>query len=110
MLFDLQGKRAIVTGGNRGLGFGISEGLCEQGCSVAIIASSDSLFSATEELQQRGFTAYPVQADLADNRSLEEGFDQAVELLGGSLDILVNNAGIQRRSAAETFPTKIGLR
>lgn len=103
MLFDLQGKRAIVTGGNRGLGLGISEGLCEHGCSVAIIASSDSLFSAVESLQSRGFTVYAVQADLADNASLEQGFDQAVELLGGSLDILVNNAGIQRRSAAEDF-------
>lgn len=103
MLFDLQGKRAIVTGGNRGLGFGISEGLCEQGCSVAIIASSNSLFSATEELQKRGFDVYAVQADLADTQALKEGFDRAVELLGGSLDILVNNAGIQRRSVAEDF-------
>lgn len=102
-IFDLQGKTAIVTGGNKGLGLGISEGLCEAGAAVAIVASSESVHEAARELRSRGYKAFGVQADLADRESLERGFSQALALLGGRLDILVNNAGIQRRARCEDF-------
>lgn len=102
-IFDLRGKAAIVTGGNKGLGLGVSEGLCEAGAAVAIVASSDSVHEAARELTSRGHKAFGVQADLADRESLERGFSQALALLGGRLDILVNNAGIQRRARCEDF-------
>ncbi|HAE23018.1 MAG TPA: 2-deoxy-D-gluconate 3-dehydrogenase, partial [Spirochaetaceae bacterium] len=102
-IFDLQGKTAIVTGGNKGLGLGISEGLCEAGAAVAIVASSDSVHGAASELAGRGYKSFGIQADLSSRDSLATGFEEAVSLLGGRLDILVNNAGIQRRARCEDF-------
>ena len=102
-LFDLTGKTAIVTGGNKGLGKGMAEGLCEAGASVVIMASSESVYEAAKELTDKGFTAYGVRCNLADEAAIEKAFAEALELLGGKLDILVNNAGIQRRNPSEDF-------
>ena len=43
-LFDMTGKKAIVTGGTRGLGYGIAEGYLEAGCEVAIVGTSDKVY------------------------------------------------------------------
>lgn len=102
-LFSLEGKTAVVTGGNRGLGRGIAEGFAKAGAKVVIIASSDSVFRAAEELSAAG-AVFPVQCDLSNEESIRRGFAQSLDLLGGTLDILVNNAGIQRRSKCEEFP------
>ena len=102
-LFSLKGKTAIVTGGNRGLGSGIAEGLAIAGAKVAIMASSESVFSAAEAFRASGFDVVAVQCDLSDEQSLAAAFDQAVQALGGKLDIIVNNAGIQRRNKSEEF-------
>ena len=102
-LFSLEGKTAIVTGGNRGLGHGIAKGFAKAGAKVVIIASSDSVFNAAEELSAIG-SVLPVQCDLSKKKNIYEGFDRSLELLGGKLHILVNNAGIQRRSKCEEFP------
>jgi len=102
-LFDLNGKKALVTGGNRGLGVGMVEGLCEAGASVVILASSDSVFEAAKQFCDKGFDVKGVKCDLADEKSIEESFKEALGLLGGKIDILVNNAGIQRRNKCEDF-------
>lgn len=59
--FDLTGKTAIVTGGGRGLGKGIAEGLCEAGASVVIIGSSDSVIHTAKEFTDKGFITYAVK-------------------------------------------------
>ena len=105
-LFDLREKGAFVTGGNRGLGRGITEGLCEAGARVVIMASSDSVTDTARELSGKGFTVYGVKCDLSDNDSIGTAFEKAVKLLGGKIDILVNNAGIQRRNHCEDFELK----
>ncbi|MFA5448047.1 MAG: SDR family oxidoreductase [Sphaerochaeta sp.] len=102
-MFDLRGKKAIVTGGNKGLGFGMSQGLCEGGASVVIIGSSDETERAAQSLRDTGFDAHAVVCDLSDKVDLERGFAQALKMHGGRLDILVNNAGVQRRAKAEEF-------
>jgi NAD(P)-dependent dehydrogenase (short-subunit alcohol dehydrogenase family) len=91
-LFDVAGKKAVVTGGGSGIGTMIAHGLVEAGVSV-IIASrkEDSLKEVTEELSALGDISYVV-ADL----SHEEGcraLGDAVAERWSSLDILVNNAG-----------------
>ena len=102
-MFSLKGKTAIVTGGNRGLGYGITEGLAIAGAKVAIMASSDSVFTAAEEFCGKGYDVLAVKCDLSDENDIKTAFDKAVNSLGGRLDIIVNNAGIQRRSKCEEF-------
>ena len=103
-LFSLSGKTAIVTGGNRGLGAGMAEGLAQAGAKVAIFATSAHVHQAAQEFCAKGYDVIGIQCDLSDETSTKQAFDQAVEQLGGRLDILVNNAGIQRRHPAEAFP------
>lgn len=99
-LFDLTDKKGLVTGGNRGLGRSMAEGLIEAGAEVAIIGRSQSVYDVGVEIGAIG-----VQADLSDRAALESGFSEAVDKLG-TLDILVVNHGIQRRHPAEHFPVE----
>ncbi len=105
-LFDIQGKKAIVTGGTRGLGYGMAEALAEAGCSVVIIGSSDRVFETAEQFRVRGFDCHAVKADLGIREENYRVFEESVELLDGDLDILVTAAGIQHRSIAEEYPVE----
>ena len=92
-LFDIKGKKAIVTGGSRGLGYGMAEGLMEAGCETVIIGVSDRVFRTAQEFRERGLSCQAVRADLGDREEMEPCFKKAVELLGGRLDILVTAHG-----------------
>ena len=105
-LFDITGRKAIVTGGTRGLGYGMAEGLMEAGCEVAIVGSNDKVFGVAEDFRARGFKCHGVQADLSKREEVYRGFNECVEKLGGDLDILVTAHGIQRRHSAEVFPVE----
>jgi NAD(P)-dependent dehydrogenase (short-subunit alcohol dehydrogenase family) len=91
-LFDISGKRAVVTGGASGIGTMIARGYLQAGASVLIASrKEDSLKAAVDDLSQHGEVGYVV-ADLAD----EEGcraLGDAVAAQWDSLDVLVNNAG-----------------
>lgn len=102
-LFDIQGRKAIVTGGTRGLGYGMAEGLLEAGAEVVIFGTTHRAEAVAEQFRERGFRCHGLVVDLADPTARTEGFSSAVELLGG-LDILVNAAGIQKRHPCEHFP------
>lgn len=102
-LFDIRGHKAIVTGGTRGLGYGMAEGLMEAGAETVIIGSSELVISVAEEFRKRGFSCFGIQADLSIHAQRKDAFEKAVSHLGG-LDILVNAAGIQRRFSCEAFP------
>ena len=103
-LFDLTGRKAIVTGGTRGLGKGMAEGLMEAGAEVVIIGSGESAGTVAAEFAAKGFACHGLAVDLGDREARAAGFETALALLGGHLDILVNNAGIQRRHFSEEFP------
>jgi 2-deoxy-D-gluconate 3-dehydrogenase len=103
-MFNIKGKKAIVTGGSRGLGYGMAEGLLEAGCEVAIIRSSDKTFAAAAAFVEKGYKCYGVKADLRDRADNHRAFADCLAALGGDLDILVTAAGIQRRHSAEDFP------
>lgn len=102
--FDLTGKTAIVTGGGRGLGKGIAEGLCEAGASVVIIGSSNNVINTAKEFTDKGFIAYAIKGDLSNKELIPTIFNEALSKLNGKIDILINNAGIQRRHKCEEFP------
>ena len=101
---DLTGRKAIVTGGTRGLGYGMAEGLMEAGAEVVIVGSSAKAEAVAEEFTKKGFLCHGVIANLADAKDRARGFEEAVEKLGNHLDILVNAAGVQRRHPSEEFP------
>lgn len=103
-LFDISGKKAIVTGGTRGLGYSMTEALAESGCEVVIIGSSEHVFSSAKKICNKGFVCKAVQADLRLKEENYRAFKESLELLGGELDIMVNCAGIQRRHLPEEFP------
>ncbi|RGY97837.1 SDR family oxidoreductase [Clostridium sp. AM58-1XD] len=103
-LFNLSGKKAIITGGTRGLGRGMAEALMEAGCEAVIIGSSDSVFETAEGFCQKGYCCHGVKADLRSREENYRAFQESLELLGGTLDIMATAAGIQRRHSAEEFP------
>ena len=103
-LFDIEGRKAIVTGATRGLGWGMAEGLMEYGAEAVIWGTSEKVYTVAEEFRARGFSCQGVTADLSDRGSLNAAFSKSLELLGGKIDILVNCAGIQRRHPSEDFP------
>lgn len=103
-LFDIAGKKAIVTGGTRGLGRAMAEALLENGCETVIIGSSDRISEEAEQLCKRGFYCHGIKADLRLRQENYRAFKESLDLLGGELDIMVTAAGIQRRHSAEDFP------
>jgi NAD(P)-dependent dehydrogenase (short-subunit alcohol dehydrogenase family) len=89
----LDGKVAIVTGGSRGLGLQIAEGLGEAGATVAITARKEpGLREAEARLRARGTTCLAIPCDIADAEAVEAAVARVDAELGG-IDVLVNNAG-----------------
>ena len=103
-LFDLTGRKAIVTGGTRGLGYGMAEGLMEAGAEVVIVGSSDKVQEVAAAFAGKGFPCKGVKIDRGNREEVKSGFAACVEALGGHLDILVNCAGVQRRHFCTEFP------
>ena len=101
---DLTGKKAIVTGAAQGLCYGMAEGLMEAGAEVSIIDINPRTLETVAGFEKRGYSCHGVIADLGNDDSLKEGFQQAVAALGGHLDIIVNGAGVQKRHPSEEFP------
>ena len=94
-VYELAGRKALVTGGARGLGAGMAQALARAGAAVVIGDIREDLGKATaEELRQAGAAAEFVPLDVTDDASWEAAIAQAVAQLGG-LDILVNNAGLE---------------
>jgi 3-oxoacyl-[acyl-carrier protein] reductase len=92
MDLGLKGKRAIVTGGTRGIGRAIAETLAAEGVAVALCArKQDEIDEAVASLKARGVAAYGGLADIADGDALKAWVAAAIAQLGG-LDILIHNA------------------
>jgi NAD(P)-dependent dehydrogenase (short-subunit alcohol dehydrogenase family) len=98
-MFDLEGKIALITGGNGVLGGAIADGLAAQKVKVAILGRTEkTVNAAVERIEKNGGTALALVADVLDKKSLEQAKNKLVEHWGG-LDILVNAAGGNRKGA-----------
>ncbi len=92
MDLQLAGKRALVTGGSRGLGFAIASELAGEGVSVALLArDADAVEAAATGLREQGYDAIAVAADTADDEQVRSAVEAVIERFGG-IDILVNGA------------------
>jgi 2-deoxy-D-gluconate 3-dehydrogenase len=100
-LFDLTGKAAIVTGGNKGLGQGIALALAEAGADIAVVSTRTET-ETVEAVKALGRRAIHIAADLTSTEPVERIVSTTLAELGG-LDILVNNAGMIRRADSVDF-------
>jgi 3-oxoacyl-[acyl-carrier protein] reductase len=105
MTAPLTGRRALVTGGSRGIGADIVRRLADDGAAVAFTygASAAEAEKLADELRAGGATVVAIQADSADPKHVVESVDEAASTLGG-LDILVNNAGVGYLADIASFP------
>lgn len=95
-LFDVTGKKAIITGAVGGIGQALTKGMLEAGIEVVMLDYSPRLKEIKLEMEKYG-TVHALDCNLTDRNSRDIVFDQAVRMLGGKLDILVNSAGVQKR-------------
>jgi NAD(P)-dependent dehydrogenase (short-subunit alcohol dehydrogenase family) len=103
-LFELKGRVALITGGSRGLGLQIAQGLGEMGARIAISArKAAELVEAKSQLAKQGIDALTVVNDLTKPEQVSALVEAVVGHYGG-IDILVNNAGTSWGAPAENYP------
>ncbi len=101
----LTGRRALVTGGSRGIGAAIVRRIAGDGANVAFTynSSPEHAEKIAAEATSSGSTVVALQADSGDVDAIRSAVDDTVAQLGG-LDILINNAGISHNTPIEAFP------
>ncbi len=101
-LFNLSGKRALVTGSSQGIGFALAQGLAEAGASLVLNGRDTAkLTDAAARLPGAQVLAF----DATDGAAVRAAVDR-FEAETGPIDILVNNAGMQHRAPLEEFPAE----
>lgn len=102
--FSLAGKKAIVTGGAKGLCNGMAQALHDAGAEVVLLDILDMVGDSAGEMAKKGPMVHAVRGDLTKTEELENIYNECLEKLGGRVDILLNGAGIQFRAPAVDFP------
>ncbi len=104
-IFDISGKKVIITGGSRGLGKGMARGFVDSGCDVIIMGSNNKVHDVAQELNGGSGSIRGVSCDLNKTEDIVGSFHKAYNMLG-EIDVLVNNAGMQIRHPSEEFPVE----
>ena len=100
-LFDLEGKVAIVTGGNGGLGLAMASGLAAAGASIVVAARNpDKTAAALAQIEATGARALGIAVDVTEESDIDAMVTQTLDAFG-RVDILVNNAGVTVRKEPE---------
>ncbi len=99
--FDLSGKVAVVTGGTKGLGLAMSDGLASAGADVVLVSRTANQYQeAKEQVAAHGTKVITVNADVSDPEAVAAMANTVVETFG-RIDILINSAGINIRGAID---------
>ncbi|WP_343550686.1 gluconate 5-dehydrogenase [Pantoea sp.] len=103
-LFSLEGKRVLLTGSARGIGFLLARGLAEAGAEVIVNATTpEGAEKGAAQLRELGLRAHAKAFDVTKSDQVKQAIDE-IEAEWGAIDVLVNNAGIQRRRPFLEFP------
>lgn len=99
-LFDLTGKRALITGSSQGIGYALAKGLADAGADIILNGRDEAkLVKAAKEINAQHSLVF----DATDHNSVHAAID-GFEEENGAIDILINNAGMQHRAPLEAFP------
>ncbi|CAH6264108.1 gluconate 5-dehydrogenase [Klebsiella sp. JB_Kp027] len=105
-LFQLSGKRILITGSGQGIGFVMAQGLAQYGAQIIINdISAERAEQAAMTLRDEGATAWTSVFNVTDAQSVENAIED-IEKNIGPIDVLFNNAGIQRRHPFTEFPVE----
>ena len=103
-LFNLTGRKALVTGAGRGIGRVLAISLAQSGCDIAILEKNmKDGRNVAEEIKKLGRKAVAIKVDVTKKADVEKAFTAAAKQLG-RLDIVINNAGVCIHEAAEDTP------
>jgi gluconate 5-dehydrogenase len=103
-LFDLTGRRALITGSSQGIGLALAQGMGAAGAEIVLNGRDTAkLAAAAETLEGKGRTVRTLPFDVTDHGAVRAAID-GFEAETGPIDILVNNAGMQYRAPLEEFP------
>lgn len=103
-LFDLKGRRALITGSAQGIGNLLAEGLAAHGAGLVINdITQERADTAAEAFAAKGYSVDAVAFDVTKKTEIEAGIEK-IEKTIGPIDVLINNAGIQRRHPFLEFP------
>lgn len=103
-LFDLTGKRALITGSSQGIGFALAKGLAAAGAKIVLNGRDiGKLEKAADILRNQGVSIATLAFDATSHAHVRSAIDE-FETTVGPIDILVNNAGMQHRAPLEDFP------
>ncbi len=103
-IFNLEGKKAIVTGGSRGIGKALAEGLAAHGADVAIIVRStvERAEAVADDIRTSGRDAMVIKADVSNEADIKRAIDEVIARWG-RIDILINNAGVIFPGSSEEY-------
>ena len=103
-LFDLRGKAAIITGGGRGIGFKMAEGLAEAGANVVLCSRKiETCQKAAGEISKIGVKTLALACDVKSPQDVQRVIDNTIKEFS-RLDILVNNSGASWGETPESYP------
>ena len=103
-LFDLTGKRALVTGSSQGIGYALAQGLLDSGAEVVLNGRDTAkLEAAAASINGDAGKVHTLAFDATDHAAVKTAID-GFEASTGAIDILVNNAGMQFRTPLEDYP------
>lgn len=106
-LFDLSGKRALITGSSQGIGFTLAGGLADAGATVVINGrDAGKVEDAEKRLKAQGVNVESSAFDVTDHAQVKKAVTK-IEADFGQIDILINNAGMQHRTPLEDFDPEI---